>query len=181
MSQGKTRLEIDFGTFDAAHQLPFHGGKCSNLHGHTYRVKAIFLGEIKRGTENSDEGMVIDFSDLKRIYHEKIHTVVDHSLLLGFKALPWMYAIPELDIKPDHYTVQVTAETAEQLTKMGYNKVALIPVPVTTAEAMAEHFIDLFNDALKASSRPVTCMSLTVYETPTAGATAMRILPNVIR
>ena len=28
-------------TFDASHRLPHHGGKCRNLHGHTYRPTSL--------------------------------------------------------------------------------------------------------------------------------------------
>ncbi len=47
-------------TFDAAHCIPNHPGKCRNLHGHTYKVEAEFSGEAL-----DDIGMVMDFADLK--------------------------------------------------------------------------------------------------------------------
>ncbi|AHF08180.1 6-carboxy-5,6,7,8-tetrahydropterin synthase [Desulfitobacterium metallireducens DSM 15288] len=69
-------------TFDAAHFLPNHKGKCSSMHGHTYRLEVTVLREngklIERG---SDEGMVIDFSDLKAIVKAEIIDKVDHKLL----------------------------------------------------------------------------------------------------
>lgn len=37
-------------TFDAAHQLVGHKGKCSNLHGHTYKLEVVLKGKpMKRG------------------------------------------------------------------------------------------------------------------------------------
>ena len=39
--------------FDAAHRIPGHGGKCANIHGHTYKVEAEFrdseLNELAEG------------------------------------------------------------------------------------------------------------------------------------
>jgi 6-pyruvoyltetrahydropterin/6-carboxytetrahydropterin synthase len=55
-------------TFEAAHHLPEHKGKCKNLHGHSYIVEV----EITAPTLNS-EGMVCDFGDIKGIVMEWDH------------------------------------------------------------------------------------------------------------
>jgi 6-pyruvoyltetrahydropterin/6-carboxytetrahydropterin synthase len=67
-------------TFDAAHQLPLHDGKCKNLHGHTYRVRVTYDAKmlIKDGPKS---GMVIDFGDLKAVWKERIEPLVDHQFL----------------------------------------------------------------------------------------------------
>lgn len=44
-------------TFEAAHILPDHPGKCSRLHGHSYKVKVEVFGEV-----NPTTGMVVDFA-----------------------------------------------------------------------------------------------------------------------
>lgn len=61
-------------TFDSAHYLYDYDGKCSNLHGHTYKLKA----KIKSGINK--KGFVIDFGDLK-VELELIKNLVDHALL----------------------------------------------------------------------------------------------------
>ena len=44
--------------FSAAHRLEGHKGRCSRLHGHSWRVEAVFTaGEISSG------GMLLDFDD----------------------------------------------------------------------------------------------------------------------
>lgn len=63
-------------TFDAAHQLPLHDGKCRNLHGHTYRVVVTVHGPIIK--EGPKSGMVIDFGDLSAIWKEDIEPLCDH-------------------------------------------------------------------------------------------------------
>jgi 6-pyruvoyltetrahydropterin/6-carboxytetrahydropterin synthase len=65
--------------FHAAHQIPHHPGECRNLHGHTYTVVLEARGPIQ--TNGDEEGMVIDFGDLKRIYSERIHSICDHAYL----------------------------------------------------------------------------------------------------
>lgn len=54
------------------HRLPFHKGKCCNLHGHTYKMKIIL-----EGTED-DNGLVIDFYDLDKLLSPLIEEM-DHS------------------------------------------------------------------------------------------------------
>jgi len=63
-------------TFDAAHYLPNHPGKCKNIHGHTYRLQVGYKGDI-----NPDTGMVIDFSDIKELVKEEIVDKLDHQFL----------------------------------------------------------------------------------------------------
>ena len=50
-------------SFDSAHFLPNvpDGHKCKNVHGHTYRMKVFFEGEL---VEKLD--WVIDFADIKK-------------------------------------------------------------------------------------------------------------------
>lgn len=69
-------------TFDSAHFLPNHKGKCSSMHGHTYRLEVTVVRENGKLIEcGSEEGMVIDFSDLKAIVNAEVIEKVDHKLL----------------------------------------------------------------------------------------------------
>lgn len=70
-------------TFDAAHYLPEHKGQCKNLHGHTYKLQIGVTRFIPfPNTQiNVNEGMVIDFSDLKQIVKYSIIDHLDHSCL----------------------------------------------------------------------------------------------------
>ena len=62
-------------TFDSAHQLDWHGGKCKNLHGHTYKLQVTISGKLTK------EGVVMDFGDLKKIVNQKIIEKLDHQYL----------------------------------------------------------------------------------------------------
>ena len=67
---------------DTGHRVPNHKSKCRHLHGLRYRREAELEGEvvIERGV--SDEGMLMDFSDVSRILEENIHDVVDHAFVV---------------------------------------------------------------------------------------------------
>jgi 6-pyruvoyltetrahydropterin/6-carboxytetrahydropterin synthase len=62
-------------TFEAAHQLPWHTGKCRNLHGHSYRLEVTVEGPI------GDHGIVVDFADIKDVVERDVVAVYDHCYL----------------------------------------------------------------------------------------------------
>jgi 6-pyruvoyltetrahydropterin/6-carboxytetrahydropterin synthase len=62
-------------TFDAAHQLPWHQGKCRNLHGHTYRLDVTVAGSI------NEDGVVIDFGDIANEVESSVIEPFDHQFL----------------------------------------------------------------------------------------------------
>ncbi|AIQ58909.1 6-carboxytetrahydropterin synthase QueD [Paenibacillus borealis] len=68
-------------TFDAAHQLIGHKGKCSNLHGHTYKLEVVLKGVPSLEHGQSDEGFVIDFSDIKATVKQLVVDRLDHAFL----------------------------------------------------------------------------------------------------
>ncbi|MGD0231645.1 MAG: 6-carboxytetrahydropterin synthase [Syntrophorhabdales bacterium] len=62
-------------TFAAAHRLELYHGKCEALHGHNFRVEALFEGE-----QIGDEGMLIDFAILKAHLREVVADL-DHKYI----------------------------------------------------------------------------------------------------
>ena len=68
-------------SFDAAHQLPNHTGKCGNLHGHTYTVIIGLHGEVKEANGDSDEGMVLDYYLLGKYWKDSLEPLLDHKYL----------------------------------------------------------------------------------------------------
>jgi 6-pyruvoyltetrahydropterin/6-carboxytetrahydropterin synthase len=69
-------------TFDMAHALFGYDGPCKNIHGHTYRLSVTLIGEQIQEENNPKEGMVIDFTDFKRIVKENVIDIFDHTLVL---------------------------------------------------------------------------------------------------
>jgi 6-pyruvoyltetrahydropterin/6-carboxytetrahydropterin synthase len=68
------RLRVET-TFDAAHNILASNGKCERLHGHTWKIEILVIGEKEEST-----GMVIDFNVLKANLQE-IAEKLDHTYL----------------------------------------------------------------------------------------------------
>lgn len=64
--------------FETAHRLPQLGGKCFNLHGHSWWT------EITVAAPALDEnGIVVEFGAFKKLIREWIDTHLDHGAMLG--------------------------------------------------------------------------------------------------
>lgn len=70
-------------TFDMAHALYGYDGPCKNIHGHTYVLYVTLKGKILEKEHHPKNGMVIDFTDFKKIVSEQVIQVFDHSLVLN--------------------------------------------------------------------------------------------------
>lgn len=68
-------------TFDSAHQLVNHCGKCANLHGHTYKLHVAIKGVPTQTRNDSSEGFVMDFTDLKAVVKQLIVDPLDHAFI----------------------------------------------------------------------------------------------------
>jgi len=67
-------------SFDSAHFLSGYSGKCSNIHGHRWRVVAEIKSD-KLIDGGQQDGMVVDFGDLKKDLKE-IVDFHDHALII---------------------------------------------------------------------------------------------------
>ncbi len=65
--------------FEAAHVLPHHSGKCSKLHGHSYRLDVAVEGPLQ--SDGPARGMVLDFDELAAIVRPNVIDRLDHSSL----------------------------------------------------------------------------------------------------
>ena len=68
--------------FDAGHRVPNHQSKCRNPHGHRYHLKVTCKGNIIEEPGSPDEGMLVDFSDLKTLMTTRVHDVLDHGFIV---------------------------------------------------------------------------------------------------
>jgi len=69
--------------FEMAHALYGYDGLCKNIHGHSYQLSVTVIGKPATEKKNPKLGMVIDFSDLKKIVGKFIINPFDHSLVLN--------------------------------------------------------------------------------------------------
>jgi 6-pyruvoyltetrahydropterin/6-carboxytetrahydropterin synthase len=70
-------IEIDMG-----HRVTNHKSKCASLHGHRYKIEVGVNDKVITTKGTSDEGMVIDFGDLKQIMMEYLDAKFDHGYVL---------------------------------------------------------------------------------------------------
>lgn len=75
------RLTKEF-SFEMAHFLPGYDGLCRNVHGHSYLLRVSVAGQPSADEESPKLGMVMDFSDLKRIVNEEVVGRLDHALMV---------------------------------------------------------------------------------------------------
>jgi 6-pyruvoyltetrahydropterin/6-carboxytetrahydropterin synthase len=61
--------------WEMGHRLPFHEGKCRNLHGHSYRCIIELTGKPDKN------GMLLDYYELKKIV-DPIIDKMDHSFMV---------------------------------------------------------------------------------------------------
>ncbi|MGE5319075.1 MAG: 6-carboxytetrahydropterin synthase QueD [Hyphomicrobiaceae bacterium] len=99
--------------FDAGHRIPNHASQCRHLHGHRYAIEITLSGEIIRTEGAAEEGMVMDFSEVKAIAKSALVDRWDHAFLVyqGDRAV-----VDFLASLPGHKTVVLpVVPTAENL------------------------------------------------------------------
>ena len=130
-------------SFDSAHFLAGYEGKCSNIHGHRWKIiLEVKTEELKDDVQH--RGMYVDFGELKKDLRELADSM-DHALII------------------EKNTLKET--TLEALKSENFHIIALDFRP--TAENMARYF----HEKIKALG--YNMHAVTVYETPTKGATYM--------
>ena len=70
-------------SFETGHALYGYDGKCKNVHGHRYKLDVTVIGKPISDKNHVKFGMVIDFSDLKKIVKEEIVDVFDHATVFN--------------------------------------------------------------------------------------------------
>ncbi len=125
-------------SFDMAHILDGHDGKCQNLHGHTYKLQVEVSGDLV--LEGAKKGMVVDFTDVKRVVKEAILAPMDHAFIYDT-------------------TSERECKIAALLNELN-SKTFGIPMR-TTAEEMARFMFNCLKDKL-----PISAIRL--WETPTS-------------
>ena len=113
------RLSAEF-TFDAAHRILGHPGKCAYLHGHTYHL------EVTVSAERLDRlGMVIDFDDLRALVKKAVLDRWDHATLLWSED-PLVPAIERIQAEAPEKVVRLSGNpTAEILTREAWQAIHL--------------------------------------------------------
>jgi len=134
-----------------AHRLENHRGLCNNVHGHTYVLKVVMArddGELD--DKIATEGMVLDFSELKRVVNKEIVDKFDHA---------FVYNETNKDSK-----------AIANFLKTQINQ-KLLGLPFrTTAENMVQWIVQELNEYFKTNKSKFKCIKAQLYETPTSCA-----------
>lgn len=156
---GSFRISVskDYLTFAAAHFITFRGHACESLHGHNYRVGIVIEGPI-----DPECHFVVDFAVLKRIVRAKVD-MLDHRVLLPT-------GNPKLAFR-----------TAEEMTYVAYlgtqtyqfptRDCAMLPIPNTTAEMLAEWFATQVRGDLESAGGAIHRLEIEIEES--AGQSAI--------
>ena len=134
--------------FDAGHRIPDHNSQCRNLHGHRYVLEITLTGQVVDHDGQADNGMIMDFSDVKNLARENLVDVWDHAFLVYDKDEQVKDFLNSL---PGHKTVVLNrVPTAENLVAIAF-------------EILDPLYTERFGNHLK-------LRKLRLYETPTSWA-----------
>lgn len=101
-------------TFETGHALYGYDGKCKNVHGHSYKLSVTVIGKPITDTSNVKFGMVIDFSDLKKIVKEEIVDIFDHATVFN-QNTPHIELAAELKNRGHHVILVDYQPTSENM------------------------------------------------------------------
>ncbi len=100
--------------FETGHALYGYDGKCRNVHGHSYKFSVTVIGVPISDSNDVKFGMVIDFSDLKKIVKEDIVDVFDHATVFN-KNTPHVELAKELSDRGHHVILVDYQPTSEMM------------------------------------------------------------------
>ena len=109
----KIRITKQF-NFETGHALYGYDGKCRNVHGHSYKLSVTVIGSPITDSSNVKFGMVIDFSDLKKIVLEEVVDVFDHATVFN-KNTPHVELAQELSSRGHHVILVDYQPTSENM------------------------------------------------------------------
>ncbi len=118
-------------SFDSAHFLKGYEGKCSNIHGHRWKV-VVEIAHENLQTEGPKRGMIIDFDDLKKLVKD-ICDEFDHCLIYEKDSLKptTIAALKDEDFR----MIEVPfIPTAENYAKMFFDRIKEAGFPVHRVE-----------------------------------------------
>jgi 6-pyruvoyltetrahydropterin/6-carboxytetrahydropterin synthase len=127
--------------FSASHRLISSNSKCENFHGHNYKVNVYITGKKR------ENGMLLDFFEIKKKLGEYIDSALDHSIILH-------------DDDP-------LVKTFKDNTMIVY-KVSFPP----TVENLAEFFITEFSSVLQLEKMELEINKIELFESENSWAIA---------
>jgi queuosine biosynthesis protein QueD len=138
--------------FDAGHRIPNHASQCRHLHGHRYAIEITLSGKIIDTEGASEQGMVMDFSEVKHIARRMLVDHWDHAFLV----------------------YQGDQTVVEFLAGLPGHKTVVLPV-VPTAENLAAEAFRILDTAYRDTyGNQLRLERVRLFETPNNWADAVR-------
>jgi 6-pyruvoyltetrahydropterin/6-carboxytetrahydropterin synthase len=151
--RGEFRVSVtkDYLVFASAHFITFAGHRCEGLHGHNYRARVTVEGEL-----DEESWFVFDFVVIKRIMRG-LCDEIDHKVLLPLQN-------PKLQIGEEGGSVTVAYEGTPRYV-FPKKDCALLPIPNTTVEMLAEMLAGRFRAELEnLGARGLTAIEMEIEE-----------------
>ena len=101
-------------SFETGHALYGYDGKCKNVHGHSYKLSVTVIGSPIVNRNDVKFGMVIDFTDLKKIVKEEIVDQFDHATVFN-ETTPHVELANELKNRGHHVILVDYQPTSEDM------------------------------------------------------------------
>jgi 6-pyruvoyltetrahydropterin/6-carboxytetrahydropterin synthase len=150
--RGDFRVSVskDYLVFASAHFITFAGHRCEGLHGHNYRARVTIEGAL-----DQESWFVFDFVQLKRLMRG-LCDAIDHKVLLPLQN-------PKIQVVQDGDVVRVAYEGQPRYL-FPAKDCALLPVPNTTVEMLAEMLAGQLEAELRRMGAPIGGHGLTAIE-----------------
>ena len=134
--------------WDMGHRVLNHRSVCKGLHGHRYKAEICVEGDLVEKKDASEEGMVIDFADIKKTAQKFIQEELDHAFMVWEKDIELLEFFKN---SKGHKPVIVPfTPTAENVAAYIFNK-------------LKDKFTDVFKTGLH-------LQSIKLWETPSSYA-----------
>lgn len=135
------------------HRVLNHRSICRGLHGHRYKAEICVEGAIITSEGISEEGMVIDFADIKQTALREIHARLDHGFMVWEK----------------------DTELLEFLTGTKGHKPVVVPF-TPTAENVAKYIFNILDTSFRDTHETgLRLYSVKLWETPSSYALYSRV------
>jgi 6-pyruvoyltetrahydropterin/6-carboxytetrahydropterin synthase len=151
--RGEFRVSVtkDNLVFSSAHFITFAGHRCEGLHGHNYRAHVTVEGAL-----DAEAWFVFDFVVLKGIM-KRLCDEIDHKVLLPLESR-------RVQVVEEGECVKVAVDGKPRYV-FPRNDCALLPIPNTTVEMLAELLTDRLRAELETmGARGVTAIEMDIEE-----------------
>lgn len=148
--------------FDAGHRIPDHKSKCRNIHGHRYVLECTIEGPVIDDPGAADNGMVVDFGDLKNLMTDLIGEPWDHALLVWKEDKQLINALELFEQLQDDSEPVYSGDEVRPASPRAPHKTVVLDFP-PTVERLAIHVYAVLARALPS---PIRLSRVKMWETP---------------